>query len=335
MTDLVSIGVDMGGTKIEVAVLKRPGGAPLGSGKFDVLARNRVPTDRDRGYDAVLETMAGVIRKTAGDAAVDEREVPVGVGMPGSITRREGLVKNSNTVCLNGRPFRADLSRMVGRAIAFENDANCFALAEAVLGAARAHVEGIVFGVILGTGVGGGIVIGGKVWSGPQSIGGEWGHHAVGPWRRRKDAHIRIEERPAAGDTAWGLGERPVCYCGNTGCLELYASGVQVERDYERRSGQARKLAEIVSRRDADEHAGRAIDELLEAFGRGVANLIDILDPSAIVLGGGVSNLDLLYTEGRDRAAKYVFNDELLTPILKHDLGDSAGVFGAALLPAV
>jgi fructokinase len=335
MKELVSVGVDMGGTKIEVAVLKRPGGAPLGSGKFDVLARRRVPTERDRGYDAVLETMAGVIESTAADAGVSVLDVPVGVGMPGSITRREGLVKNANTVCLNGRPFRADLSRVVGRPIAFENDANCFALAEAVLGAARSHAEGIVFGVIMGSGVGGGIVIGGRVWGGPQSIGGEWGHHAVGPWRRREHAHAPTVERPLSNEASWGLGERPVCFCGNTGCLELYASGVQVEKDYERRSGESRKLAEIVSLRETDVHARGAIDELLEAFGRAVANLVDILDPSAIVIGGGVSNLDILYGEGRDRAAKYVFNDELLTPIYKHELGDSAGVFGAALLDVV
>ncbi|HEY3593749.1 MAG TPA: ROK family protein, partial [Polyangiaceae bacterium] len=245
--------------------------------------------------------------------------VPIGIGMPGAITRA-GVVKNSNTVCLNGRPFHTDLMRLLGRPVQFENDANCFALAEARLGAARAY-RGVVFGVIMGSGVGGGVVFDGKVWAGPQHLGGEWGHHAVGPWWA------------GAGEGQGAvLGARPVCYCGKRGCLELYASGVAVERDYERRSGQRSSLADIAQSREKDPHARAAIEELLEAFGRGLANVIDILDPAAVVLGGGVSNLDMLYTEGMARVAKYVFNDELLTPIVRHELGDSAGVLGAALL---
>jgi fructokinase len=242
--------------------------------------------------------------------------------MPGSITRRDGFVKNSNTVCLNGRPFRTDLMKKVGREIAFENDANCFALAEARLGAAREHVGGLVFGVIMGSGVGGGISFGGKVWAGPQNIAGEWGHHAVGPWGGYETTQ----------GVAASLGARPVCYCGKSGCLEMYSSGVWVEKDYERRSGVHLKLADIAAHRASDPHAQAAVEELIEAFGRGLANVIDIIDPSAIVLGGGVSNLDFLYTEGKARVAKYVFNDELETPILRHMLGDSAGVLGAALL---
>jgi fructokinase len=248
--------------------------------------------------------------------------------MPGAVTRSAGLVKNSNTVCLNGRPFRDDLSALLGASITFENDANCFALAEARLGAARAHRAGVVFGVILGTGVGGGLVIDGKTWPGPQHLGGEWGHHAVGPWNR-PGAPVAV----GAGPNRARLSERPLCYCGKTGCLELYASGPAIERDYLGRSGERRKLPEIVARRATDAHADAALDEFLEAFGRGLANVIDVLDPSAVVLGGGVSNVDLLYTEGVARVANYVFNDELVTPILKHQLGDSAGVIGAALLP--
>jgi fructokinase len=217
-------------------------------------------------------------------------------------------VKNSNTTCLNGRPFRTDLERLVGRFIAFDNDANCFTLAEARLGAAAAHANGVVFGVIMGTGVGGGIAVRGEVWPGAQGIAGEWGHHAVFPERG------------------------PACYCGGRGCLELFASGTAVEADYARRAGEPRKLAEIAERRGHDPHAEAAIATLLEAFGRGLANVIDILDPSAVVLGGGLSNLDFLYTEGRDRVASLVFNDELVTPILPNGLGDSAGVIGAALL---
>lgn len=245
----------------------------------------------------------------AGEAGVDVARVPIGVGMPGSVTRA-GLVKNSNTVCLNGRPFRQDLARVLGRPIAFENDANCFALAETELGAARSHREGVVFGVILGTGVGGGVVIGGRIWGGLHGIAGEWGHHAV--W---------------AGDPT-----ARACYCGQRGCLESYASGPAVEETYARLTGRRAPLAEIAQKRDSDEGARAAIDSLLDAFGRGLANVIDVLDPSAVVLGGGVSNLDVLYSEGVARVARYVFNDELTTPILRHAIGDSAGVLGAALL---
>jgi fructokinase len=320
MGEMVSMGVDLGGTKIEAAVVRRVGA------KFEVLVRERVKTDRDRGYEAVLETTAELVREIAQRAGVDLSRISVGVGMPGSITRREGVVKNSNTVCLNGRPFRSDLAAKLGRPVHFDNDANCFALAEATLGAARAYADGLVFGVIMGTGVGGGLVFGGRVWGGAQGIGGEWGHHAVGPWRRPEG-----DREPPSGAGA-GLSERPSCYCGKTGCVELYTSGVAVEADYARRSGKTKPLAEIAGLTEQDPHARATIDELLEAFGRGLANVIDIADPSAIVLGGGVSNLDVLYTEGRRRVAKYVFNDELLTPILRHELGDSAGVLGAALL---
>jgi fructokinase len=232
--------------------------------------------------------------------------------MPGGVTRGDGLVKNSNTVCLNGRPFRQDLCRALGRDIAFDNDADCFALAETRLGAAAAFQDGVVFGMILGTGVGGGFVLRGQLWSGPQGIAGEWGHHAV--WAGAADA-------------------RP-CYCGQRGCVEQYLSGPAVEADYLARSGKSLALPELAARRDADVHAAAAIETLLASFGRALANVIDVIDPSAVVLGGGVSNLDLFYDEGRERVARCVFNDELSTPILRHALGDSAGVFGAALLAA-
>ena len=298
----VSIGVDVGGTKIEAVVLDRR--------TCQVLERERVETRRERGYEAIVETTAELIADVAKRQRLDVPATPIGVGMPGSVTRRTGFVKNSNTVCLNGRPFRDDLARRVGRAITFANDANCFALAEARLGAGRAFVEGIVFGVIMGSGVGGGIVVGGKVWPGLQNIAGEWGHHAV------------------------GRSPRAPCYCGQTGCLELYLGGPFIEAEYERRSHTRRPLSEIAARRTEDTHAAEVLDETLDAFGRGLANVIDILDPSAVVLGGGVSNLDLFYTEGVERVKKYVFNDELATPILRHEVGDSAGVLGAALLDA-
>lgn len=303
MSEIV-VGVDLGGTKIEAVRARRGGVAPL-----SVLSRRRVPTPSAGGYDAILAATAALIEETAREGGLDPEAVPVGVGMPGGITRRGGLVKNSNTVCLNGRPFRADLERRLGRPVAADNDANCFALAETRMGAAAAHADGVVFGVILGTGVGGGVVIRGEVWEGAQGIAGEWGHHAV--WADRTER---------------------TCYCGQIGCLESWASGPAVERDYARRSGATLPLAEIALRRDRDPHAAAAIEALLSTFGRALANVIDILDPTAIVLGGGVSNLDVLYDEGARRVAGCVFNDELTTPILRHALGDSAGVLGAALI---
>lgn len=325
MTERISLGIDFGGTKIEAAVIARKAGAGShGEAGFRVLSRQRVPTERDRGYEAVLESTIGLVQSAAKEAGLDLATLPIGVGMPGSVTRRDGLVKNSNTLCLNGHPFRQDIEQRLQARVLFENDANCFALAEALLGAGRAYAhDGVVFGVIMGTGVGGGLIVRGRPWAGIQGLGGEWGHHAVGPWRR-----------PGQGGevTGAGLSERPVCSCGRYGCLELYASGGGIEREYERRSGEPRRLSELLTRQATDEHARVLVDELLEAFGRGLANVIDILDPSAVVLGGGVSNLDLLYTDGRARVAKYVFNDELETPILRHELGDSAGVIGAALL---
>ncbi len=301
---MLALGVDLGGTKIEAALVD------VREDALNVITRQRVPTESAEGYDAILHRTSDLVTTIAATATVDLRTLAVGVGMPGNVERRSGVVKNSNTVCLNGRPFRADLERELGRKIAFENDANCFALAEARFGAARAHAKGVVFGVILGTGVGGGLVVRGEAWSGPQGIAGEWGHHAI---------------RPTSSDS---------CYCGKRGCLELYASGPAVERDYARRSGRTLDLADIARARGSDRDADAAIEGLVDAFGRGLANVIAILDPSAIVLGGGVSNLDLLYDEGVARIARYVFNDELTTPVLRNALGDSAGVLGAALLPA-
>ena len=328
MSELISLGVDLGGTKTEAVVIARnavAGSTVRGNDDFRVLARQRVPTGSERGYAAVLETIVGIVQATAREAGVDAKRVPIGVGMPGSVTRIGGLIKNSNTECLNGKPFRQDLARLLGGRVLFDNDANCFALAEARCGAARAYIDGVVFGVIMGTGVGGGIVVRGRLWGGLQGLGGEWGHHAVGPWRRL-DA---IEHQPITGT---GLSERPNCSCGKMGCVELYASGSGVEREYHRRTGERKKLAELVDLRATDEVAAALVDELIEAYGRGLANVIDILDPSAIVLGGGVSNLEVLYGEGRSRVETYVCNGELQTPILRHELGDSAGVIGAALL---
>jgi len=298
----MQLGVDLGGTKIEAIVL---------SGETE-LARLRVPTAQEEGYDAIVARTAKLVRDVLSMAGVAPDASTIGVGMPGQVSRATGLVKNSNTVCLNGRPFREDLARLLARPVAFENDANCFALAEAQRGAGAPYRDGIVFGVIMGTGVGGGLVVHGDLWPGIQGLGGEWGHHAV--WGGRSDARA--------------------CYCGQRGCLEKYASGPAMQEDYTARTGQRATVPEIVARRATDPAATAAIDSVLESFGRGLANLINILDPSAVVLGGGLSNLPLLLLEGPARVAKYVFNDELITPIVKNALGDSAGVIGAALVGA-
>jgi fructokinase len=267
------------------------------------MLRRRIATEADRGYDHIVERVVSLVREldqVAGPGA------PVGLGMPGSVTR-EGLVKNSNTVCLNGTAFRQEVVERIGQEVVFANDANCFALAEARLGAGRGYE--MVFGVILGTGVGGGLVIDGSAREGPQSICGEWGHMVL-----------------------WPTSDR-ICYCGARGCVETHLAGPWVERDFRERGGDDLRLSEILDRRaGGDRLAGECIDRWLGDYGRAMANLINALDPDAVVLGGGVSNSGCLYDEGRERVARHLFSDELLTPILRHELGDSAGVLGAALL---
>ena len=258
MDDTFSLGVDLGGTKTEAALLRRF----KGHDRFEVVARERVPTPREDGYEAVLHTTANLARTILASHRLDISTVPVGVGMPGAVTRRHGLVKNSNTTCLNGRHFRGDLSRLLGRDVLFENDANCFALAEARLGAAREYHQGVVFGAILGTGVGGGLILHGRPWPGPQNLAGEWGHHAVGPWRRWYEPELAASGQDVGG----GISARGPCYCGKTGCLELYLSGRGAEREYTRRSREQRSLRDIVERKDRDEHAEVVVDELLEGF---------------------------------------------------------------------
>jgi fructokinase len=291
-----AIGIDLGGSKIEGAVLDEA---------LRPVHRVRVATERERGYEHILGRVAEVV---AG-LRLEAPEVRViGIGTPGSFSARDGTLKNSNTTCLNGRPLHADLERRLGMPVRLENDANCFALAEARGGAAQGHA--LIFGVILGTGVGGGIVIDGRVWTGPQHIAGEWGHHAIDP----------------AG---------PDCYCGQRGCVETLLSGPALEAAYRAAGGPAASAAEVAVRAAAGEATAAAVlSRHLDWFGRALANVIDILDPDVVVLGGGLSNLDVLYTRGRDAVARHVFNDELRTPIVPNRLGDSAGVIGAALLTA-
>ncbi len=314
------LGVDLGGTKTEAVVLRvGPDGA--GQDEPEILARMRVATARESGYEAIVAATAKLIGDVGALAGLRTLP-PIGVGMPGSVTMRRAdgtrssapLVKNSNTTCLNGRPFRFDLARTLGASasIAFANDANCFALAEAQYGAARG--ARVTFGVILGTGVGGGIVLrqeeGVYAWDGLHGIAGEWGHVVLD-----------------------GAAPLP-CYCGRRGCVECFLSGPALEAAYASRSGVRRPLAAIAACRDTDADARVVLSEMIANFGRAVAMVINILDPDAIVLGGGVSNLDVLYEEGPAAVAQWTFNDELRTPIVKNALGDSAGVLGAALLTA-
>ena len=312
------IGVDLGGTKTEAVVVRLGGADP------EVLARRRIPTGAALGYDHIVEHTRALVASVAEDAGLDAgafASVGVGVGMPGSVTRRHvdgtpsdvPLVKNSNTTVLNGRPFRGDLARALGKTdIAFANDANCFALAEAVWGAARS--ARVSFGVILGTGVGGGVVLRdeGRVraWEGAQSVAGEWGHVVLDP-----------------------SGGAP-CYCGRRGCIETYLAGPAIERAYAERGGRAGlRLAEIAElAKEGDRIASALLTERLEIFGRALSIIVNVLDPDVIVLGGGVSNLEVLYDDGLKALRRWVFNDDLLTRVVKNELGDSAGVLGAALL---
>ncbi len=288
------IGIDLGGTKIEGVVLDR---------HRQVIVRQRLPTESARGYEHIVEQVGRLAEALL--AVAPESEV-VGVGTPGAVSQRTGRMKNCNTVCLNDRDLPGDLARRIGRAVRIENDANCFALAEAVAGAGRGAA--VVFGVIMGTGVGGGIICGGQLLRGAQHIAGEWGHHCLDP-------------------------SGPPCYCGQRGCVERYVSGPAVEERFRARTGVAADMADIVARaRRGERDAGAVMDEFIDRFGRALANVVNILDPDVIVLGGGLSNIDELYEAGRGAVARYVFSDELRTPIRRHALGDSAGVIGAALL---
>ena len=293
-------GIDLGGTKIEGVVI---------NSKQDpsVLARFRVPTEKEKGYKHIIEQIAKVLKTLEKETGIKAEHV--GVGTPGSYDGVTGIHKNANTTCLNGMPFKSDLAKHLGIEVRMANDANCFAIAEANIGAVKDKIPDaqVVFGVIMGTGVGGGVVVNHQVLNGRHGIGGEWGHNFL--------------------DASGGK-----CYCGLTGCVETVFSGTALERYYKSLTGKQLKLKEIFSRLETDEAAKMTKNRLIHYFGKAIANIINVLDPDAIVLGGGVGNIDALYTEGVAEATKYVFNPHLDTLFLKPKLGDSAGVFGAALL---
>jgi fructokinase len=292
------LGVDIGGTKLEAAAVDSAG---------HVRARRRVATPGV--YDELIPTLArlvGEVEAEAGSCAT------IGIGHPGSLSPTSGLVRNANSVWLNGRPLDRDLAGALGRPVRLANDADCFALSEATDGAGAGL--GVVFGVILGTGVGGGVVIGGRLLSGCQAIGGEWGHNPL-PWPRP-------DELPG-----------PDCWCGKQGCHEAWLSGPGFASAHERASGLRRSPEEIVAAGRAGDAAARAAyDDYVDRLTRGLASVINLLDPHAVVLGGGMSKIEGLCDTVAKRLARYVFSDQVATRIVRNLHGDSSGVRGAAWL---
>ena len=282
------LGIDLGGTKIEGVFLNED---------LEVISRKRIPTPQN-DYNEIIYSVVNLIKE------IKSEECTIGICTPGAISKKTGLIKNSNTQCLIDKPLKEDLENALNQKISMENDANCFAMAEATLGAAKGF--DVVFGVIMGTGVGGGIVINEKIHRGRTNIAGEWGHH-----------------------TLYHSGNK--CYCGKNGCVETYISGPALEKRWTQLTGAKKPLARIIENL-TDKKSQQWKSEFLENFGTGLANVIDILDPDAIVLGGGLSNIEFLYDEGKQAVYDKVFNDLVDTPILKNRLGDSAGVFGASLL---
>ena len=292
------IGIDLGGTKIEGILLDESG---------SIIERKRIPTNRNNGYEYIIDKIINLISDLQ---LMSKTDVAVGICTPGAISPNTGKIKNSNTVCLIGKPFKEDIESKINCKIKMDNDANCFAIAEAKLGAVKEY--NVVFGVIMGTGVGGGIVINGKVHHGRMSIAGEWGHHTLYPNGNQ-------------------------CYCGRKGCVETYISGPSLEKHWTELTGETQSLQDIIAEAGQLPKYKEILypkwkQELISNFGIALANVIDILDPDAIVLGGGISNIPFLYDEGIKSVYKNVFSDEVDTPILKNKLGDSAGVFGAAYL---
>ena len=293
------IGIDLGGTKIEAIAL---------GDDASVLARRRVPTPRD-DYQKTLGAIVTLIREV-------EREVgrvgTVGVGVPGAISPASGLVKNANSTWLNGRLIAEDLPRLLGRPVRFANDANCFALSEATDGAAAG--ADVVFGVIIGTGTGGGVVVNKHVLTGRNAIAGEWGHNPL--------PAPRAEELPG-----------PLCYCGRSGCIETFLSGPGLARDYEASGGPRLQAFDVARRAASGEPLALAcVARYEDRMARSLASIINVLDPDVIVLGGGLSNIDRLYSSVPNLWPPYVFSDRVSTRLIAAAHGDSSGVRGAAWL---
>ena len=293
------IGVDVGGTKIEAIAIDDAG---------QERARRRVATPAGDYHGTVAAIRALVL---AVEAALGAR-ARVGVGTPGAVSRSTGLIKNANSTHLNGRPFVADLAAALEREVRVDNDANCFALSEASDGAGAGHR--LVFGVILGTGVGGGIVQDGRVWVGPNAIAGEWGHN-----------ELPARGEPGLPDTA--------CYCGRRRCIETYLSGPGLARDHAAAGGAALDAAQVIAlARRGDAAAAATLERYAERLARALAGVVNVLDPDVVVLGGGLSNVDELYGRLAALLPRHVFSDTCSTPVLRNRHGDSSGVRGAAWL---
>jgi len=293
------IGIDLGGTKIEGIALSENG---------EELLRKRVPTPAS-DYRATLQAISDLISDIESTL---NKQGSVGIGTPGAISPATGSLKNSNSVCMNGKPVYQDLSSLLNRDIKISNDANCFALSEATDGAAAG--EEVVFGVIVGTGTGAGVVVKGHVLGGPNAIAGEWGHNPL-PWPQDN-------ERPG-----------PTCYCGKYGCIETWLSGPGMSRDYLDLSGQALEAKHIVQLADKGEEAAEiCLQRYEERMARSLAHVINILDPNVIVLGGGMSNIERLYSNVPSLWGQYVFSDRVDTKLVAPKYGDSSGVRGAAWL---
>ncbi|MCX6179867.1 MAG: ROK family protein [Chlorobiales bacterium] len=294
-------GIDLGGTKIEVVVIDN---------SMKPLIRRRISTEATGGYHHILERIRQLVEMVSVESGIAVPEL-IGIGTPGRYDAEQGIMKNSNTVCLNGCDLKHDLERVLNRAVAIENDANCFALAESMPGAASTIMcdpSKTAFGIILGTGVGGGIVCNGRVRHGAHGIAGEWGHNELIP----------------DGD---------LCYCGQRGCVETVISGPALERYYQKLSGRFSPLERIAAMAGTDAAAAETLERLLFYFGKALAHVLNILDPDVCILGGGVGQVEQLYSKEAVQAIeKFLFNSELRIPLLRPLLGDSAGVFGAALL---
>lgn len=296
------LGVDLGGTKIEAALLNKS--------DYSVVERMRVPTDGHLGYESVLNRLGDLVTKVSNK--YDFKPEHIGIGTPGTIDPILNVIKNCNATALNGKPMKQDLEKILGYEVRMSNDANCFAVAETLLGIVPDVLPKaqVVFGIILGTGVGGGLVVNGKVISGRQGIAGEWGHNYL--------------------DDSGGT-----CHSGIVGCVESIIAGPSLVRYYKSISGVDKSLPEIVEdyRDGNSEPAKLTMERLFHFFGRSISQIINVLDPDAIVIGGGVGNIDELYTYGPEQAKPFVVNNGRLdTLFLKPKLGDSAGVFGAAML---
>ena len=294
-------GIDLGGTKIEGVILQ-----PEQISK--PVVRTRVDTESFKGYDHIINQISKLVETMKEESGLQPNTI--GFGTPGVLNPILLTMKNCNSTALNGMPLKKDLEKKLNVSVELANDANCFALAETRWGIVKEKCPDaqIVFGIIMGTGVGAGIVINGHVWSGKHGIAGEWGHNFL--------------------DESGGA-----CYCGKMGCVETLISGPGTERYYEKITGEKIKLKDISKRYyEGDTAAKQTIERLCEFFGKAVSVVVDILDPDVIVIGGGVGNIDALYTDGVTALKKYIFNNRVDVPILKPILGDSAGVFGAAAL---